>query len=34
MLTDNVAGTGDNFFTIDSDAANKLQRFYRVRVGP
>lgn len=34
VLTDNVAGTGDSFFITDSGAASKLQRFYRVRVGP
>ena len=34
VLTDNVAGTGDPFFTTDFATTNKSQRFYRVRVGP
>ena len=34
VLTDNVAGTGDFFFTADSGAASRPHRFYRVRVGP
>jgi parallel beta-helix repeat protein len=34
VLTDNVAGNGDVFFLADPGAAARLQRFYRVRVGP
>jgi parallel beta-helix repeat protein len=34
VVTDNVVGTGDNFFAADIGAASKTQRFYRVRVGP
>ena len=34
VITDNVPGTGDPFYTADPNAAALPHRFYRIRVGP